>query len=65
MQDLLSRICGQSIPIRVREDIESVIKVLNAGYSVKLVRTQKLSIASVSHHLKEHLDEISLNHTST
>ena len=68
VQDLLSRICGQSIPIRVREDNESVIKVLNAGYSVKLrglVRTQKLSIASVSHHLKEHPDEISLNYTST
>ena len=63
VQDLLSRICGQSIPIRVREDNESVIKVLNAGYSVKLrglVRTQKLSIPSVSHHLKEHPDEISL-----
>ena len=63
VQDLLSRICGQSIPIRVREDNESVIKVLNAGYCVKLrgrVRTQKLSIPSVSHHLKEHPDEISL-----
>ena len=47
---------------------ESAIKVLKAGYSVKLrglVRTQCLSIASIFDHLKSHADEISLVYTST
>ena len=67
-QDLLSKIAGCNIPIVIREDNEAVIKVLNAGYSVKLrglVRTQRLSIASISSHLKDHEDEISMVYTQT
>ena len=66
VQDLLMKISGSAIKIRISEDSDRVMKVLRAGYSVKLrglSRTQRLSIASVSLHLKEHEDEIELLHT--
>ena len=65
VQDVLSKVAGSTIPICVREDNEAVLKVLRAGYSVKLrglIRTQKLSIA-ISHHLREHAEDIWLEYT--
>ena len=40
--------------------------MLRAGYSVKLralIRAQKLSIAAISHHLREHAEDIWLEYT--
>ena len=56
VQDLLMKIWGSVIKVRINEDDEIVIKVLRAGHSVKLrglSRPQRLSIASVSLHLKD------------
>ena len=68
VQDLLSRVLGRCVPLTVHEDNEAVLKVVEAGYSVKLrglVRTQKLSIASISDFVKKHKDEITLKYTNT
>ena len=59
VQDLLMIIAGSIFRVRINGDNNSVIKVLRAGYSVKLrglSRTQRLSIAAVALRLKEHED---------
>ena len=64
VQDLLSKVCGTTVPLIVHEDSEAVLKVVEAGYSVKLrglVRTQQLSIASLSDSVKKHKNEFMLS----
>ena len=68
VQDLLSKVAERVVPLVVHEDNEAVIKVIEAGYSVKLrglLRTHKLSIASVSDFVKTHKNEILIKYTNT
>ena len=68
VQDLLSKVAEHVVPLVVHEDNEAVIKVIEAGYSVKLrglLRTHKLSIASVSDFIKTHKNEVLLKYTNT
>ena len=68
VQDLLSKVAEHVVPLVIHEDNEAVIKVIEAGYSVKLtglLRTHKLSIASGSDFVKTHKNEVLLKYTNT
>ena len=68
VQDLLSKVAERIVPLVVHEDNEAVIKVIEVGYSVKLrglLRTHKLSIASISDFVKTHKNEILIKYTNT
>ena len=71
VQDLLSKVAERVVPLVIHEDNEAVIKVIEAGYSVYsvklrgLLRTHKLSIASVSDIGKTHKNEVLLRYTNT
>ena len=68
VQDLLSKVAEHVVPLVVHEENEAAIKVIEAGYSVKLrglLRTHKLSIVSVSDFIKTHKNEVLLKYTNT